>query len=93
QEVLYGDMTRRDRSEPYNTGIMGRLGNIIYGYWKSSSAPTRTMYRQLEIVEESLEPLRVKLDRLIKTDLQKLFREAEKARVPWTPGRITSDTH
>lgn len=87
REILYGDETRWKRSEPARSGISERLGNIIYGYWRSSSAPTATMKRQLEIVDTALKEFRRDLHRVVETDLKNLFKEAEKARVPWTRGR------
>jgi photosystem II stability/assembly factor-like uncharacterized protein len=90
QEILYGDQTRWERSEPVRPGITGRLGSIIYGFWRSNSAPTLTMKRQMEIVEVSLKTFGTTLNRLIKTELEHLFQEAEKAGVPWTQGRINT---
>lgn len=87
REVLYGDPAKWERSEPVRTGIWGRLGSIIYGFWRSNSAPTQTMKRQMELVEVALKNFKKRLNRLIKTELDNLFKEAEKARVPWTQGR------
>lgn len=89
-EVLYGDRTKQKRSEPARSGLYGRLGNIIYGYWRCSSPPTETMRVQLGIVERSLESFTSKLTRLLEVELDKLLKEADSAGVPWTPGRLPS---
>jgi hypothetical protein len=90
-EVLYGDVTKQKRSEPALSGLFGRLSTTIYGYWRTSSPPTRTMVDQLEIVDRLLESFLSKLSTLLSVELKELFKEAKTAGIPWTPGRLPSE--
>jgi photosystem II stability/assembly factor-like uncharacterized protein len=91
KELLYGDMTRWSRSEPANPGILSRLGTLIQGQWGTSSAPTQTQLRQLQIVEESYRSFRARLEKILETDLKTLLRDAFANGVPWTPGQDSGE--
>ena len=84
---LEGDRTVASRNEPVPPSLLNRLFQAIYGQWTSSSAPTKTHERQIEIVEEGLPGILEGL-RSIEADLTTLEAEAEAAGAPWTPGRL-----
>jgi len=85
--ILYGNNTKRNRFEPTKPGIFGRLYTIISGNWRSSSAPTQTHRRQLELVKNEFKKLKQSLSYVNNTELKKLLEEAYESGVPWTPGQ------
>ncbi|MFB0564381.1 MAG: WD40/YVTN/BNR-like repeat-containing protein [Candidatus Aminicenantaceae bacterium] len=86
--ALTGDRTLSRRSENQPPSIQGRVSNIVYGFMRSTSAPTQTMKNQYKIAGEEFEPQLAKLKQLIEVDLKKLEKAMEEAGAPWTPGRI-----
>jgi photosystem II stability/assembly factor-like uncharacterized protein len=86
--ALIGDMTIAKRSEGQPPSISNRVGNIIFGMWRSTSAPTQTMREQYRIAAEEFEPQLAKLRQLVEIDLKNLEKAMEEAGAPWTPGRV-----
>jgi hypothetical protein len=70
---------------------LSRLGTLIQGQWGTSSAPTQTQLRQLQIVEESYRSFRARLEKILETDLKTLLRDAFANGVPWTPGQDSGE--
>ncbi|MFQ5680132.1 MAG: WD40/YVTN/BNR-like repeat-containing protein [Gemmatimonadota bacterium] len=87
REALTGDRTRPRRSEPGMPGILARIQQIVRGHWSSTSAPTETHRRNLEIASDRFTGVVGELKRLIETDLPALEEKLDAAGVPWTPGR------
>ncbi len=87
QVELMGDSTVAQRSEPTSPSIRSRVGRA-YGYTlTTTSAPTNTQRRQVEIAAEAFGPVLEGL-KAVGADLEALEAEMEAAGAPWTPGRI-----
>ena len=78
----------REENPPAQASINDRLGNIIYAFYASTSAPTSTQKRSYDIIREEFPPLHTRLKKISETDLPQLEKEMEKAGVPYTPGRL-----
>lgn len=83
---LNGDATRAKREFETAPAINGRVGNLVYGLWSTTSAPTKTYedsyavaYKQMQKVQTEI----LDLDQRI----QRLEAILDKAGVPYTPGR------
>ncbi len=88
QEALTGDPVLAGRNEPTPPAILDRLGQVIYGQWTSSSAPTQTQYNGYSLAAEAFAPALNDLRKLVEVDLKALEDKLEAAGAPWTPGRI-----
>jgi len=88
--ALTGDGTVASRNEPTPPSITGRVSQVVYGHWSSSSAPTGTHRENYRIAAELFQPVLADLKQLIEMDLAALEAELEAAGGPWTPGRVPS---
>jgi photosystem II stability/assembly factor-like uncharacterized protein len=84
---LSGDQTVGSRQEPVPPTIEGRIRRVVGGTWSHTGAPTATHRRSYQIASEALGTFLPTL-RAAADALQRLGEEAERAGVPWTPGRI-----
>jgi hypothetical protein len=87
EEQFRGDPTMSDRSEPAMPGIMDRINQIIRGVWGTTSAPTATHRKNLEIASDAFSVAADDLRQLVESDLPALESELEAGGAPWTPGR------
>jgi photosystem II stability/assembly factor-like uncharacterized protein len=85
---LHGDDTLRSRNEPSAPSILERIESVAASCWLSTSAPTATQRKNVELAGRRLETLLGALRALVGTDLPKLEAEAEAAGAPWSPGRV-----
>lgn len=85
-----GEQPKASQEEvpPAPVSINGRLGNIAYAFYGSTSAPTETHRRSYEIIREEFPPLYNQLKQISETELPAIEAEMEKAGVPYTPGRL-----
>ena len=81
--VLYGDMTRGQRSEPAEPSLMERVTAQL----DATGPITATAKRGYEIAADGFEKLLEEMRQAIDVDLKKLQSELEAAGAPWTPGR------
>ena len=79
----------RGKSEGDVPSILERVQQVVSGSWSSTSAPTATHRRNLELASASFEKALGTL-RALDAEMQGLERDAEAAGAPWTPGRIPS---
>ena len=85
---LSGDKTLSAINVTAPPSIAGRIGDIIWGIWNTSSAPTKTQIESYKIAGEEFKPLLTELKNLVENDLRKLESKMESIGAPWTPGRI-----
>jgi len=78
----------REENPPAQVSINERLGNIIYAFYGSTSAPTSTHRRSYEIIRDEFPPLYAQLKQISEVELPAIEAEMEKAGVPYTPGRL-----
>jgi photosystem II stability/assembly factor-like uncharacterized protein len=86
--ALNGDKVRARRNEPTAPSITDRVNQVVGGFWSTTSAPTDTHRRNYQLASDAFAPVLADLHALIETDLKRVEAEAEKAGVPWTPGRV-----
>lgn len=83
---LYGDNSLSSRQFETKTSILTRLEWAVYSCWYNSSAPTKTSLSNYEIAKSEYEELIGKLHSVVK-DVEKLEKQLDAAKVPYTPGR------
>ncbi len=85
---LTGDKTIARRSEPTPPSIVGRVQQIVNGYWDSTQGATQTNRQSYEVAAAQFGPVLQRLRQLILVDLAGVEAKAEAAGAPWTPGRV-----
>ena len=85
---LTGDATRANRNEPTPPSITGRVLQVVYGHWTTTSAPTKTHLGEYDRAAESFSRWLPRFTTVVETDLKRLEDDAERAGAPWTPGRV-----
>lgn len=86
--LLVDDETLSKRNEPTKPTISGRLSEVIYGMWQTTSAPTTTYKNNYQIAAEEFKIVLRDLQNLLDIELKNLESEMDKLKSPWTPGRI-----
>ncbi len=88
--LLHGTEPKASREElpPAQVPLMERLNHIIWAHWASTSAPTSTQKRSLEILNEDFPPIISRLRELGEIKLKDLENQMEQAGVPYTSGRL-----
>lgn len=84
---LTGDEVIANRNEPTYPSISDRLGEITYGMWRTTSAPTKSYLQNYQIALDEFKSVSNSLKKLYDIDLKKLENELDKYNAPWTPGR------
>ncbi|MBW6492784.1 MAG: hypothetical protein K0B15_16490 [Lentimicrobium sp.] len=92
-EILFafnGETPKASREEipPSPVSINGRLGNLTYAFYRSTSAPTTTQQRSYDIIRDEFPALHAQLKRISEVELPAIEAEMEKSGVPYTPGRL-----
>jgi len=85
---LVDDEVLAKRNEPTYPSISARVGEVVYGMWSSTSAPTNSYKQNYQIASEEFKPVLDSLKRLVEIDLKNLESEMNKLNSPWTPGRV-----
>jgi len=84
---LEGDPVPAEHNEPTTPSVIERVQRVVYGHWTSTSAPTQTHRRALEIAEQAFTGVLGGL-RTLDGDLAGLEAKLEQLGAPWTPGRL-----
>ncbi|MBK6915114.1 MAG: hypothetical protein IPH11_16140 [Ignavibacteriales bacterium] len=87
-KLLVDDETLSKRNEPTPPTIAGRLGEVTWGMWQTTSAPTNTYKENYRIASEEFKPLLNQLKQILEIDLKNLENEMDNLNAPWTPGRV-----
>lgn len=85
---LTGDEVIANRNEPTYPSISDRLGEITYGMWQTSSAPTQSYLNNYQIASDEFNIVAESLRKLNDLDLKNLESQLDKLNAPWTPGRM-----
>jgi replication-associated recombination protein RarA len=84
---MNGDASIARREFETPPSINGRIGTIESALWYSTSAPTKTAMQSFEVASKqfaaALESLKA-----IDTEIKDLEAALEKAKAPYTPGRL-----
>jgi len=83
-----GDAAVAAHNDPVPPALVDRSSYIVSTHWSSTSAPTATARRQLELAGGELTGVLADLDRLVARDLAALEAKLDAAGAPWTPGRL-----
>lgn len=86
--ALTGDKTIARRSEPTPPSIVGRVQQVVDGYWNSTQDATQTNRQSYQAAAAQFAPVLQRLRTLILVDLAGIEAKAEAAGAPWTPGRV-----
>ncbi len=84
---MSGDPVRSEHEFETLPGIRGRVHNILYNLWRSSSAPTRTQKESYQDAGEAFVPVLEALKAQTQ-ELEAIEKELDQAGAPWTPGRL-----
>jgi len=82
-----GDKTKAGRNVFTPPSIIGRVERIASDQWNTTQAPTTTHRQALEWAEKAFATEIEKLELLV-SDLEALEARADRAKAPWTPGRM-----
>ncbi|MBK7228173.1 MAG: glycosyl hydrolase [Ignavibacteriales bacterium] len=85
---LVDDEVLAKRNEPTYPSISARVGEVVYGMWSSTSAPTNSYRQNYQIASEEFKPVLETLKKLVEIDLKNIENEMNKLNSPWTPGRV-----
>ena len=77
-----------EETPPMAVPLNWRIGNITYGHRQSTSTPTQTMQANYRILTEEFPPILERFRQIGLTDLKTLEDAMDKAKIPYTPGRI-----
>ncbi len=80
--LVNGDNSISSRNENQTPSMSSRLGNMLYGFWYSSSEPTKTNQETLALLEKQFNQVKSGLEK-IETDCLSIEAELEKANSPW----------
>ncbi|HDL17516.1 MAG TPA: glycosyl hydrolase [Bacteroidetes bacterium] len=85
---LNGDRTISKHSENPPTSISSRLRTMAFMHSRSTSELTQTEKDAYEIVKAEFTPLYAQIKKMLAVDVVALEKQMEKAKAPWTPGRL-----
>jgi photosystem II stability/assembly factor-like uncharacterized protein len=85
---LTGDRTKSKRNAPTYPSISNRVGMVIYGMWGTTSAPTETQRKSIEVAREEFESVYSDLENLINVKLPEVEKKMSELNSPYTPGRF-----
>jgi len=83
---IRGDGSLSSRSYPTDPSVIERIGDVVYGLWQTSSAPTETMKESIKVAEAQFNDLYEKIKSIGETDIVALQDKLEAAGAPYTPG-------
>ena len=85
---LNGDGSLSGREFETPPSVSGRVGTIVSGLWFSTSAPTQTQKKSLQIAEDAFEKIYLNLKDDIIPRMKDIESELERSGTPYTPGRL-----
>lgn len=80
--LVNGDKSISSRNENQTPSMSSRLGNMLYGFWYSSSEPTKTNQDVLTLLEKQFNQVSAGLEK-IESDCLAIEAELQKANSPW----------
>lgn len=86
--VFNGDESLSKRNENQPPTVSQRLGSLVWGHWNSTSAPTKTMLNDYDIILKEFNPVYDQLKSLWNNDVKAVETELEQLGAPYTPGRF-----
>ena len=85
--LLNGDGTLAGREFETKPSINGRVANIVFSLWNTTSSPTQTMMDSYNAAAQEFTPLYNEI-KLIGDEIKKLEDILNKSSAPYTPGRL-----
>ncbi len=90
--ALRGDRSVSKRFEPTSPSLRQRVNRAGAGI-STTFAPTKTHQRAYQIAKDQFTGLRLRLTRIVETDLVPLEQAMDEVGAPWTPGRDIPQGH
>lgn len=87
KKTLNGNSSLQKRATAYVAGLNERLGNLLYSFWYSSSAPTNTQLETIKLIKEEFRNVESEM-LVIDNSIQKITNELQSKNSPWLPGRV-----
>ncbi|MEZ4723432.1 MAG: glycosyl hydrolase [Candidatus Kapaibacterium sp.] len=87
KKTLNGNSSLQKRATAYVAGLNERLGNLLYSFWYSSSAPTNTQLETIKLIKEEFRKVESEM-LVIDNSIQKITNELQSKNSPWLPGRV-----
>jgi hypothetical protein len=84
---LNGNSTKKKRNAAYVIGLNDRLGNLLYGFWYSTSAPTKRHLNTINLIESEFNGIYNKLSKL-DNSIKKMSKNLNDTGSPWVPGQL-----
>lgn len=84
---MNGDLLRSRYEIATPISLAGRIGQISYALWQTTSAPTETFKASYDVVASQFEEILERL-RSIDVDIKNVESLLEKYKAPYTPGRL-----
>ena len=85
--LLNGDGTLASREFEVKPSINGRVANIVFALWSTTSAPTQTMIDSYNTAAQEFTPVYNEI-KSIGDEIKKLEDILNKSNAPYTPGRL-----
>ena len=85
--LVNGDNSKSSRNENQTPSMSDRLGNMLYSFWYSSSDPTETNIKGLDLLEKQYADLKTQLSS-IQSDINSIETELTKVNSPWLPDEL-----
>lgn len=87
KKTLNGNSSLQKRATAYVAGLNERLGNLLYSFWYSSSAPTNTQLETIKLIKKEFRNVESEM-LVIDNSIQKITNELQSKNSPWLPGRV-----
>lgn len=85
--LVNGDNSKSSRNENQTPSMSDRLGNMLYSFWYSSSDPTETNIKGLDLLEKQYADLKTQLSS-IQSDINSIETELTNVNSPWLPDEL-----
>lgn len=83
-----GDESIAKRNENQPPSISERLSSLVWGHWRSTSAPTTAMVQGYDIILNEFTPLYDRVKEIIQKDVKAIEKELDALGAPYTTGRF-----
>jgi photosystem II stability/assembly factor-like uncharacterized protein len=85
--LVNGDASKSSRNANQTPSMSDRLGNMLYSFWYSSSDPTETNKKGLDLLEKQYTSLKAQLIS-IESDIESIEQALTNANSPWLPDEL-----
>ena len=87
KKVISGNSSLQKRAAAFVPGLNERLENLLYSFWYSSSAPTKTQLGTIALIREEYKNIEKEMNS-VDNSIQQISKDLESKNSPWLPGRV-----